>query len=77
MILYASALIPVSLLPTPLGLTGTVYLIGALMLGAMMLGFAAVARGQMSRRAVRRVFLGSLAYQPLLLALMLLDTVRS
>ncbi|MEX1257632.1 MAG: heme o synthase [Gemmatimonadota bacterium] len=76
MILYASALIPVSLLPTPLGLTGTIYLVGALALGAMLLGFAVVARGEMSRRAVRRVFLGSLAYQPLLLALMLVDTVR-
>jgi protoheme IX farnesyltransferase len=76
MILYASALIPVSLLPTPLGLTGSIYLVGALALGGTLLGFAAVAREGMSRRAVRRVFLGSLAYQPLLLALMLVDTVR-
>jgi len=76
MILYSAALIPVSLFPTPLGMTGLAYLLGALVLGLGLLGFSVAARRDMSRSAVRRVFLGSLAYQPLLLGLMLLDTVR-
>jgi len=77
MIIYSAMLVPISVLPTPLGLTGMIYLAGALMLGAWMLASSVTAaRRNMGQAAVRRVFLGSLAYQPLLLALMVLDTVR-
>jgi protoheme IX farnesyltransferase len=76
MVLYCSALLPVSLLLTPLGITGGIYLVGAAILGSALLGGSIVASRAMERTAVRRVFLGSLAYQPLLLGLMLLDTVR-
>jgi heme O synthase-like polyprenyltransferase len=50
--------------------------VGALILGGVVLVWSVQARGTMSNASVRRVFLGSLAYQPLLLTLMLLDTVR-
>jgi heme o synthase len=73
--LYAVALIPISLLPTLLGLTGRLYFAGALVLGLLLLASTGVAGRTMARGPVRRVFLGSLAYQPLLLGLMLLDTV--
>lgn len=67
------ALVPVSLLTTMLGLTGAVYLVGALTLGLglMALGVRlAVAR---SGRDARRLFLGSVVYLPVLLVLMVVD----
>jgi heme o synthase len=76
MILYSTALIPVSLVPTLLGITGGIYFFGALVLGGVVLWWSIRARMAMSNATVRRVFLGSLAYQPLLLGLMLIDTVR-
>jgi protoheme IX farnesyltransferase len=76
MIVYSAALIAVSMVPTALGLTGTIYLIGAFLVGLAFLWRCVSAWREMTRAAVRGVFLGSLAYQPLLLGLMLLDTVR-
>ncbi len=76
MVLYAAALVPVSLLPTPLGMTGNLYLAGAFVLGTWLLVASLRAARAMERAGVRRVFLGTLAYQPLLLALMVVDTVR-
>ena len=73
---YSVALIAVSAIPTALGLTGIIYLVGALILGVGFLWQCLGAWREMSPQAVRNVFLGSLAYQPLLLGLMLLDTVR-
>jgi protoheme IX farnesyltransferase len=76
MILYSTVLIPASLAPTLVGLTGWIYFAGALLLGSVVLAWAIQARRSMSNASVRKVFLGSLAYQPLLLGLMLVDTVR-
>lgn len=76
MIVYSAALIAVSAVPTALGLTGVIYLVAAFILGVGFLWRCVGAWREMSPRAVRNVFLGSLAYQPLLLGLMLLDTVR-
>ena len=75
MVIYAAALLPVSLYPTPLGLTGGIYFGGALVLGVVVLWWSFQARREMTRVRVRRLFLGSLLYQPLLLGLMVLDTV--
>ena len=76
MIVYSAALLTVSAVPTALGLTGVVYLIGAFLVGLAFLWRCVSAWREMSRRNVRSVFFGSLAYQPVLLGLMLLDTVR-
>ena len=73
---YSATLLLVSLMPTALGLTGFLYLVGAFLLGVGFLWRSIDAWREMSRRAVRRVFLGSLAYQPLLFGLMVLDTIR-
>jgi len=73
--LYTVTLIPVSLLPTLIHLTGWIYFAGALVLGLGLLVWTLRAGMTMSREAVRKVFLGSLAYQPLLLAFMLVDTL--
>ncbi len=77
MVLYSAILIPVSLAPTLIGITGWIYFGGAIVLGLAVLWWSIQALGDMQKSgAVRKVFLSSLAYQPLLLALMALDTVR-
>jgi protoheme IX farnesyltransferase len=76
MVYHTSSLLLVSVFPTVLGLTGTLYLGGTLVLGALMLAATTAAAREMTRARARRVFLGSLLYQPLLMGLMLVDTVR-
>ena len=73
MVLYGLALIPVSLLPSILGMTGRAYVAGALVLGAGFL-YSGV-RVALERTAVRarRVLLASVVYLPLIYGLMLLD----
>jgi heme o synthase len=74
-VLYGLALLPTSLLPAALGLCGSIYFAGALVLG---LGFLAVGvhtartRTIASAKLLLRV---SVAYLPALLALMALDKV--
>lgn len=76
MILYASTLVPVSILPTVIGLTGGLYFVGALLLGLWLVWLCVQAWRGMTKENARRVFLASLAYQPALLALLLIDTVK-
>jgi heme o synthase len=74
-LLYAVALLPVSLLPTMLGVTGTVYFWGALALGLAYAGAGVFMLGDVNRRAWW-VFLASIIYLPALLTLAVLDKVR-
>ena len=75
-IIYALLLIPVSLLPTLLGLTGMIYFYGALALGLFYL-WASVRTGfDSSRTQARKLLLASVIYLPLLFALMVFDTIR-
>lgn len=76
MVVYSAALIPVSLSPVFLGLAGAIYFGGALLLGALYLAASAAAAREMTATSARRVFFGSLAYLPLLLVLLLVDTIR-
>lgn len=76
MVASTGLLVPVSWLPTFLGLTGSVYLVGATLLGLIFLWRAIQAAGDLTERSARRVFFTSLLYHPLLLCLMLFDTVR-
>ncbi len=70
--LYALALVPVSLLPTPLGLAGPVYFLGALALGSGFLaGACGLAAAPASAAAARRLFHASLLYLPALCLLLL------
>ncbi len=70
---YAAVLIPVTLLPTMVGLAGGLYLAGALVLGVTLLALAiAFARDRTAAHA-RRLFLASLLYLPVLWVLMLAD----
>lgn len=76
MIASTAVLIPVSWAPTLLGYTGTSYLMGATVLGIAFLSMAVWATLDMTESRARRVFLTSLLYHPLLLGLMLFDTLR-
>jgi protoheme IX farnesyltransferase len=76
-ILYGAALIPVSLLPSLLGLMGTVYFVGALAFGLVYLGFSFGFAALRSNPGARRLMLASLLYFPALLLIMLLDRVVS
>jgi len=72
-VLFGLALIPVSLFPGILGMSGRIYLAGALLLGVWFL-YSGV-RVALDRTAVRArgVLLASVLYLPLLYGLMLLD----
>ncbi len=69
------ALLPVALLPTVIGLTGTVYFFGSLVLGAGFLWCAIGMAVSRSTAAAGRVLFASFIYLPALLTLMTLDKV--
>jgi heme o synthase len=72
-VLFGVLLLPVSTLPTVLGLTSGFYLTAAVLLGLGFLSLGiAMARQRDDRRAMR-LFLGSVAYLPLLLLVMMVD----
>lgn len=71
-ILFALALLPVSLLPTVLGLTGLLYFFGALFLGVLLIYVSVRYRNSMDRSA-RILFRASVIYLPLLFILMIVD----
>jgi protoheme IX farnesyltransferase len=67
------ALLPVSLLPTLIGLAGPVYFVGALILGLIFLGFGILVAVERNNLSARRLMLVSLAYLPALLGLLSYD----
>ena len=77
MILYGAVLIPVSLLPSTLGLMGAVYFAGALLLGLVYLGFCFGFARTRSTSGARWLMLASILYLPAVLLVMLLDRVVS
>ncbi|PIE22667.1 MAG: protoheme IX farnesyltransferase [Planctomycetota bacterium] len=72
--LCSMVLVPVSLSPTMVGLAGPVYLWGALVIGVAQLCLSVRFVRCHTQEDARRVFLASLLYLPLLLALLLVDT---
>ncbi|HEX9728681.1 MAG TPA: heme o synthase [Gemmatimonadales bacterium] len=74
-LLYAGVLVPSSVLPAMWGLAGGLYLTAALVAGLTLVMLAAGFARQASVARARRLFLGSLAYLPLVLAAMVLDKV--
>lgn len=80
---YGAVLIPVSLLPTFLGMTGRIYFVGAIILGFFYLYFgvrlAALklpATSALSKKEARQLLQASVIYLPLLFTLMMLDGAR-
>jgi protoheme IX farnesyltransferase len=76
-LLYATALLPVSLLPTLLGVTGTLYFFGALALGLLYTGMSLAMTRAVTTPRAWRLFLVSILYLPALLTLMVLDKVTA
>ena len=72
-ILGALALVPVSLLPTLFGVSGTGYFLGALALGAFFVHRAIGFARERTQLSARRLMKASLLYLPFLLALLVID----
>jgi protoheme IX farnesyltransferase len=72
-ILYASTLIPVSLFPVLLGMSGKVYLVGALLLGGWFLDTGVRVAFDLTNVRARRVLLASIIYLPAIYGLMIFD----
>src|SRR5262245_26039855 len=72
-LLYATALLPVTLAAGMLASAGAGYLWGALILGLGFLGCAAAFAGKRTVGGARRLFLASVLYLPLVLGLMVFD----
>ncbi len=77
MILYCSVLLPVSLLPTVLGMNGLLYFFCAIPLGFVYLAYSLVFQRLRTDRAAIRLMLASVVYLPALLTAMMLDRVFS
>jgi protoheme IX farnesyltransferase len=72
-VLYAAGLIPVSFLPTAVGLASAYYLVGAMVLGVIVLVLALEFASTRGMPAARRLFLGTIIYLPLLWIVLLAD----
>jgi protoheme IX farnesyltransferase len=70
-VIYAAALVPVSLLPTIAGIAGAVYFASALVLGLAMLVLAIRFASTRSDASARALFFGSITYLPLIWIVMI------
>lgn len=73
---HALALVPVSLFPSLLGVTGVVYFGGALVLSAVFLIFAIRFARAVNGERAKQLFIASIVYLPVLLGLLVLDKVK-
>lgn len=73
---YSLVLLPVSLIPVLLGEVGIVYLVGALALGAGLLHSGWKLSVARSNSLARRLVLASVAYLPMVFALMMIDKTK-
>jgi protoheme IX farnesyltransferase len=72
-LIYAAALIPISLLPSAVGVSGVPYFWAALALGLAQFWLASRFAAVRSDASARALFYGSITYLPLLWAAMILD----
>ena len=82
-LLYSLGLIPVSLAPTFLGMSGTIYAIGAIVMGIAYCYFGArlaqlglPMSAPPSKQRARQLLRASIIYLPLLFALMMINGVK-
>jgi protoheme IX farnesyltransferase len=74
-IFFCSILIPISLLPTMFGATGTLYFYGAILFGFIYLGYGTAVALFRSNTHAHRLLRISVLYLPALLLLMMFDKV--
>jgi protoheme IX farnesyltransferase len=72
---YASALVPVSLTPSIVGLAGPLYFVIALLLGLAFLYVSLRFAMRRTRRDARLLFIASITYLPLVLIVLVLDRI--
>ena len=72
-VIWSLLLVPVSLFPTVLGTTGSVYFYGAFVLGILFLGTSIHAALVHTRQGARRLLLASVLYLPVLFGLMVIN----
>jgi protoheme IX farnesyltransferase len=72
-VVWSLALVPVSVVPVILGLSGSWYAAGAVMLGLAFVALAAALAVYGTLPHAKRVFLGSIVYLPVLFVLLVLD----
>jgi protoheme IX farnesyltransferase len=81
---YSVALIPVTLLPTLLGMAGRIYFVAALVMGLALLyvgvrlaSLSALITAAVSKQRARQLLQATVIYLPLLFIVMMFDTVSS
>ena len=74
-VLFALLLVPISVAPYVLGMTGVAYAAGAAIGSVVLLALAVSFATQRTNERARRLFLGSITYLPLLWALMIADRI--
>ena len=74
-VIYTAALLPLSLAPTLIGMTGALYFAAALALTLVFLGMAVKFARTRTMADARRLFFASIIYLPLLWILMIADRV--
>lgn len=72
-VIYTAALVPLSLLPTIVGLASSRYSFQALALGAVLMFLSVEFSAKRDMATARRLFFGSILYLPLLWALLVFD----
>jgi protoheme IX farnesyltransferase len=72
-VLYASTLIPISLFPVLLGMSGKIYLVGSLLLGIWFLYTGVRVAFDRTNARARNVLLASVIYLPMIYGLMVFD----
>jgi protoheme IX farnesyltransferase len=70
---YAACLVPVSLVPTFVGVSGSIYFWIALLLGAALLALSIRFARSRNERSARALFFGSIVYLPLIWTAMILN----
>ena len=76
-VIYAAALLPLSLAPTAAAMTGSLYLAGAAVMSLAFLALAGRFAWVRTTKDARRLFFGSILYLPLLWILMVFNRVAS
>jgi heme o synthase len=72
-VIYTAALIPLSMMPTGVGLAGAQYLVGAIALGAILMLLSLEFSVKRDLPTARRLFFGSIIYLPILWAILVFD----
>ncbi|HEX8031896.1 MAG TPA: heme o synthase [Vicinamibacterales bacterium] len=72
-VLYTAALIPLSMMPTGVGLASVWYQVGAIVLGAILMVMSLEFSVKRNMDTARRLFFGSILYLPILWALLVFD----